>query len=162
MKTEWLELGKRRLHFAHRGSGTRLLLCLHGYGSDHHLFDFLEELDLGEMRVVALDLPWFGQSQWGDPEPPIGPETLQEWLDALQKRFPDTTQIDVLAYSLGAKVALGLFQDAPFRFGKMVLLAPDGLKIHPMYRFCIYNPLGQRLFRRVVKRPRSFLAVLRI
>ena len=60
------------------------------------------------------------------------------------------------------QIALGLYQATQVPIARMVLISPDGLRIHPLYRFCIYNPVGKALFYTVLRWPGLFLLSIRM
>lgn len=141
------------------GSGKNLVLCLHGYGNDRHLFDrFLEDFPDG-YTLVSVDLPYFGDS-FPENNRPIEIADLKEFWEVLGNRFDHDARY-LICFSLGAKVGMALTQEIPGRMIRSLLIAPDGLKIHPMYRFCIYNPVGRKLFRWALRSPGFFLFILR-
>lgn len=152
--------GKGKVAGTAHGSGERLLLCWHGYGQDRRLFQFLAALAPAGCRVVCIDMPPFGESAWPDEGRPILPGDLDAFLQALLRRFP-CESVEVVAFSLGAKLALGLYGATQVPIRRMVLISPDGLRIHPIYRFCIYNPVGKALFYTVLRWPALFLFLLR-
>jgi pimeloyl-ACP methyl ester carboxylesterase len=155
-----LPCGRGMLAGKSRGHGSRLLLCIHGYGNDRHLFDGITADISGEgFTVVSMELPFFGGSAWPEGLPISEKELGQIW-DALSERFPHSER-NLVCFSLGAKFGLGMLLAQPGNMSQVVLIAPDGLKPHPMYRFCIYNPVGRSLFRLAIKSPRFFLFVLR-
>jgi pimeloyl-ACP methyl ester carboxylesterase len=143
------------------GQGQRLILCFHGYGQSRKLFLPILPWLPADARIVLLDLPLFGASAWPEGQGPIQPKDLGAFLAALLERFPADV-IEVLAFSLGAKIALGMYQATDLPIQRMVLISPDGLRIHPLYRFCIYNPIGKVLFYTVLKWPTLFLAALKV
>jgi pimeloyl-ACP methyl ester carboxylesterase len=142
------------------GTGSRMRICFHGYGQSRKLFLSLLPILQQDCRVVMLDLPLFGESQWADAGLPIFPADLSEFLRALLARYP-AEHVELIAFSLGAKIALGLYQATQVPIARMVLISPDGLRIHPLYRFCIYNPIGKALFYTVLRWPGFFLFVLK-
>lgn len=154
-----LPCGRGVLSGKSRGDGPHLILCIHGYGNDRHLFDDLVANLPAKNRLVSIELPFFGGSEWPD-DPPISQKDLREIWSVLATHFPHTER-NLLCFSLGAKLGLGMAQADPALLHRVVLIAPDGLHPHPMYRFCIYHPLGRRLFKWVIKTPRFFLFVLR-
>ncbi len=143
------------------GLGRRMLICFHGYGQSRKLFLPLLPILQQDCRVVMLDLPLFGESNWADAKLPILPADWDAFLLALLVMYP-AEQVELIAFSLGAKLALGLYQATQVPIQRMVLISPDGLRIHPVYRFCIYNPIGKALFYTVLRWPAFFLWVLRV
>lgn len=149
------------------GNGKQLLLCLHGFGNSRDLFDdLLQELNglispsVEDWTYVSIDLPLFGESHWHDPKVVMKPSFLNKLFEELKARFQAESCV-ILGFSLGAKLGIGLVQGGEKLPESMILLAPDGLKVHPLYRFCIYNPLGKRLFSWTVRRPGFFLFLIR-
>jgi pimeloyl-ACP methyl ester carboxylesterase len=142
------------------GDGRRLIVCWHGYGQSRKLFvPLLDAMPAGS-RVVLLDMPLFGESAWADDGLGISPADLDAFLRLLLARFP-ADSVECIAFSLGAKIALGLYEATSVPIRRMVLISPDGLRIHPLYRFCIYNPVGKVLFYTVLRWPAFFLFILK-
>ena len=142
------------------GAGSRLVICWHGYGQSRKLFVPLLPLWGADCRLVLIDLPLFGESLWRDEALPILPADLDAFLQALLERYP-AERVEMVAFSLGAKLALSLYQTTNVQIHKMLLISPDGLRIHPLYRFCIYNPIGKALFYTVLRWPGLFLFILK-
>lgn len=107
-----------------------------------------------------IDLPFFGESEWKDERAPVLPQDWDNFLKDLVKHFP-CEEVHFLAFSLGAKIALSLFQATDIPIKGVTLVSPDGLRIHPLYRFCIYNPIGKAIFYSVLRWPGLFLFVLK-
>lgn len=180
------------LHVA--GSGPQLVICLHGYGNTGGLFDFLGEQISEGVRIVALDLPGFGNSPlpWHQPPnkgsasiesrngeitlkrgKPIPPKYWADLLQSIINAFPETENIILFGYSIGARIALHWFSNFDPSIpnpiisnqppiSKVILIAPDGLRIHPLYRFCVKNVVGRSLFRKTLRHPGPFLFILRM
>ncbi len=142
------------------GHGARVLVCLPGFGNDRDWFDPLLPFIPDDFRVVVFDLPGFWGSVWEGPHP-LGPLELKAWMAAIRTHF-NVRQIDLLGFSLGARVVMGMVAAAPEWVGGLLLLAPDGLRVHPVYGFAVYTGLGRALFRFVVRHPAGLLAVVRI
>lgn len=157
-----IHFNQYKCHLKVHGSGPRLLICLHGYGNTGNLFDFIGERLPDGMRMLTLDLPGFGKSPLLHQGKSISSEDWLSLLNAIQKAFPDTKEMLLMGYSIGARIALHWFTYSDHQFSKVILLAPDGLRLHPLYRFCVRNPLGRFLFKQTLRHPGAFLFVLRI
>ncbi len=68
----------------------------------------------------------------------------------------------LLAYSLGGRLALSLYQSAPELFSKVVLLAPDGLKMNAWYWFATQTWAGNKIFHLTMLKPGWFLGILKL
>ena len=114
-------------------SGAPTVLCLHGLTRNGHDFDVLAESLSAEFRVVALDFPGRGKSDWlADPRDYIT-ETYAADTAALIARL-DVEQIDIVGTSMGGIVGMVLAAQPKNPIRKLVindvgpLIAKAGLK----------------------------------
>lgn len=161
MDSAYLPIGDSRLHYSVFGTGSRLLLCFHGYGESATSFAFLDELLTREFTVVAIDLPFHGGTQWQG-EACLEPRDLLAALERLIIGFPWLQGgWWLLGYSMGGRVALQLLELVPEKIRRMVLLAPDGLHVNPWYWLSTQTLAGNYVFRRTMKRPAWLFFLLR-
>jgi 2-succinyl-6-hydroxy-2,4-cyclohexadiene-1-carboxylate synthase len=102
------------------GEGSRSLLLLHGFTGNRSSFDHLRPLLGHAVRAIAVDLPGHGET----PLPRrTGRDGFRETLDALVGLVDrlGLKHVDLLGYSQGARVALGLALTAPERFRRLIL-----------------------------------------
>lgn len=102
------------------GEGPRPLLLLHGFTGSRASFDHLRPLLGHSVRAIAVDLPGHGET----PLPArTGRDGFLETLDALVGLVErlGLKHVDLLGYSQGARVALGLAVTAPERFGRLIM-----------------------------------------
>ena len=132
------------------------------------MFGFLEKYLGAEYSLISLDLPLHGQSEWPN-DLPFTPQDLVQVVEgilSLENSGLTTAQhrssITLLGFSLGGRLALQLYQAFPERIGKLVLLAPDGLKVNAWYWLATQTFLGQRLFRYTMYHPVWFFGMLRL
>jgi pimeloyl-ACP methyl ester carboxylesterase len=95
-------------------------LLLHGLGADQHGLQPLAR-ELGDVNVVTVDLPGFGQS-----EPLPGVHSLLNYaaaVDAACARL-DLSDVVLVGHSLGASIALTLAATYPERVRTLILLMP--------------------------------------
>lgn len=69
-------------------------------------------------------------------------------------------KIDVMAYSLGGKIALNLIDWFPTKIDTVYLMAADGIKQNAWYNFVSNNALGQKLFLKIIENPKSFFQLI--
>lgn len=144
------------------GAGDHVFLCFHGYGEDARSFDFLEKYLPPGHRLLAIDLPFHGQTDWKEGNNLSLSDWNQILLDILKKEgVAPSTLLTVVGYSLGGRVALQCAQDFPDRIKKLVLLAPDGLKVNFWYWLSTQTAIGNRLFKGVMKYPGFFFFLLK-
>lgn len=110
-----------RLRVAERGSGPSLIL-LHGLFMDHTTWDAVgDELD-AEYRVVAPDLPGFGQSE----KPPESrfPYGINAFADAVVDLYAglELGRAILVGHGLGGAVAITLAARHPELISRLILI----------------------------------------
>jgi len=160
-----------RIHYSRWGTGDRLLFAFHGYGESAASFGFLEEELGAAFTIVAIDLPFHGETEWEDGFYFSPAELLkllesiaaglQGGADEVQSHLHSGAAWWLLGYSMGGRVALQLLELAPQRIRRLVLLAPDGLQMNPWYWLSTQTGPGNRLFRWTMKRPGWLFFLLR-
>jgi pimeloyl-ACP methyl ester carboxylesterase len=122
----WVTVRERSMNVIEMGDGHPLVF-IHGLGGCWH--NWLEQLPdfAAEHRVVAFDLPGFGDS-------PIPPDNVSMQGFALIVRgLLDALEIDratVIGNSMGGSIAAELALAAPERVARLVLGAPAGIPFH--------------------------------
>ena len=67
-----------------------------------------------------------------------------------------------MGFSLGGRVALSLYQTMPKKIEKIILLAPDGLKVNSWYWLATQTWLGNKFFAFTMKKPHWFFGLLNL
>jgi pimeloyl-ACP methyl ester carboxylesterase len=146
----------RRLHYVDYGSGPAIVL-IHGLGGSWQTWLYnIPTLGLTH-RVIAIDLPGFGQSDVLPPpaEMATHARAIATVLDELGVG-PST----VVAHSMGGVVAIKLQGVRPDLVAKLVLANAGGIRLTPRRLALIVN--GFRLFDRYVnRRPGAMRAIAR-
>ncbi len=148
------------------GTGPKTAFCFHGYGEEAVAFSFLEKHAGNEYTFYAIDLPYHGQTIWKEGYD-LTVTDLWEIVNAIQygdRRDPvkENQHLTLVGFSLGGRLALSLYQTQPAGIDKLVLLAPDGLKINFWYWLSTQTPVGNRLFALTMKKPRWFFSFLQL
>jgi 2-succinyl-6-hydroxy-2,4-cyclohexadiene-1-carboxylate synthase len=109
-----------KLAFEKWGQGTPMLLLIHGFTGSRAAWNHLRPLLAPEITAIAVDLPGHGQSE---PCGFSGPEGFTETLAALARMLEGLGggPVDVLGYSQGARLALGLAIEWPARVRRLIL-----------------------------------------
>ena len=180
----WVEVEGWRIEYACGGEGRnkngeggdgkgerrRALVCFHGFARP--LEDMLPWGEVwGEERmVISIHLPEHGGSrdvspgaqgrEWGG-ERAIAPEL---WA-VIARRIADVEgaaagPMDLLGYSIGGRVALAALVSAPEAWGRVVLLAPDGLRKSPFYTVTVHTQVGRWAWRAIDRRAERMLRTL--
>ena len=95
----------------------RTVVCVHGLTRNSRDFDFLaQHLAKSGMRVVAVDLPGRGQSEWVPQWPDYGTELYVSVMSGLIARL-GVERVDWIGTSLGGHIGMELasLPSAPVR-----------------------------------------------
>jgi pimeloyl-[acyl-carrier protein] methyl ester esterase len=107
------------LHSEVTGRGRRDLVLLHGWGSNLRVWDGLTAALARRFRVIAIDLPGHGHSDW---DPAAHTPAAQAWR-VHETLAPLTTRYSLLGWSLGGQFALDLAAAMPAGIERLVLVA---------------------------------------
>jgi pimeloyl-ACP methyl ester carboxylesterase len=159
---DFLSFRSSRIHYCCWGAGPKLLFGFHGYGESAASFAFLGEALNPDFTLVAIDLPFHGQTEWKEGLF-LDPQQLSGFMREIAARLPGRTRAwGLIGYSMGGRVALQLLENNPEAIEKMVLLAPDGLKVNLWHWLATRTVLGNQLFRWTMRWPAWFFFLLRL
>ena len=161
MQSHFLNYRSSRFHYLFTGRGERLLLCFHGYGESGDSYTFLVEQLGDKFTLVAIDLPYHGKTEWKEASD-FTPGILRDIIRqiALEHQWKDE-DICLIGFSMGGRIALQLVELLAERISRLVLIAPDGMRVNPWYWFATQTQAGNTLFRFTMNRPGWFLTVVR-
>lgn len=153
------------------GSGSKTAVCFHGFGEDAKTFDFLAKYAGHIYTFYSIDLPFHGKTEWNDGLIFTGTD-LQQIVEkiidndimkpALRQDQDSNPKLALIGFSLGGRAALSLYQAIPEKIEKLVLLAPDGLKINFWYSLATQTWLGNKFFALTMKKPGWFFGFLKL
>jgi pimeloyl-ACP methyl ester carboxylesterase len=148
------------------GSGSIAVVCFQGYGEEAAAFEFLEKYAGNQFTFYAVDLPFHGKTDWKEGFA-FTSDDLQQIVEDILKQNNLKPQIlnpkfSLLGFSLGGRVALSLYEQMPEQIAKLVLLAPDGLKVNFWYWLSTQTWLGNKFFRLTMKKPGWFFGFLKL
>jgi pimeloyl-ACP methyl ester carboxylesterase len=162
MKSSFVTYKSSQIHYYKAGAGSKLLLCFHGYGESAESFSFLEKRIADEFTLLAIDFPFHGKTIWNEGLV----FTPKDLINILEKIIQETSfqnlKIFLLGFSMGGRVALHLLQSIPNKFEKIILLAPDGLKINFWYWLATQTSIGNKLFYFTANKPSWFFLLMKI
>lgn len=160
MQTHFAVYKNSSICFGIIGSGPAVIVCLHGFGEDKTSFAVLEKSLGKNYTLVCPDLPFHGETEWNEGLL-FTPRECLEILTLLLKKsgFSSEHRFSLLAYSLGGRIALQVVQIIPERIERLVLLAPDGLRINFWYWLGTQTYVGNKLFYTTMQKPAWFFAM---
>ena len=153
-------VGNNSFHCLQFGSGNALLVAFHGFGDDASSFKAVEPSLGKKFKIVSVDLPFHGQTNWNKDDH-FSPEVAWQLVDALMLQHGVST-VSFAAFSIGGKIALKLFETRPTKVDSLWLFAPDGLKNNVWYNLAVYPAWGRKLFRFLLNRPKLLTTVIGI
>lgn len=112
-----------KLHYAKTGNDSLpTLFFVHGSSGSWDAYKtYLQDSDLlKKYRIVAIDRPGFGYSQFGDAKNLQGQSAI---ISPLLKYIDNGKPLYIVGHSLGGPLAVKLVADNPHTFTGMVLLA---------------------------------------
>ncbi len=112
-----------------------------------------------QYSFFAIDLPFHGKTEWKE-----GLNFSMEDLNAISLSVAGHTDLPltIMGFSLGGRMALSLYDDIPQKIDKLILLAPDGLKVNFWYWLSTQTRLGNRFFAYTMKHPGWFFGLLQL
>ena len=111
-----------------------------------------------DFTTISFDLPGHGQTNW-----PAGKLLIPKLLAASVQdlcREKGVNHFSLAAFSLGGRVALSLFSEAPQSVAQMVLAAPDGLIKNRLQTLALNSGLGKKLAADLVQHPARYHNIL--
>jgi pimeloyl-ACP methyl ester carboxylesterase len=160
MHTSFITFGSSRVSYSRWGNGPQLLLCFHGYGESAAGFSFLGDALGDAFTVFAIDLPFHGATDWQNGLS-FNIDDLVSLLHVMTAGQPPSASWWLMGYSMGGRIALSLMEKMPEKIQRLILVAPDGLRLNFWYWLATQTGPGRRLFRWTIHHPGWFLATLR-
>ncbi|MBW7891714.1 MAG: alpha/beta hydrolase [Chitinophagaceae bacterium] len=153
MTSFFVSYRQSQIHYLQWGFGKEYLLCLHGFGESAASFAGLAEQLKEKYTIIALDMPLHGKTVWNEGLLC----TITDIRDIIEK-IPGIAgnSFFLAGFSMGGRVALGLYEEIPQRIRRLILLAPDGLKMNFWYWLATQTFYGNRLLRYFMDKPRIF------
>lgn len=133
----------------------KAVIAFHGFArplEDHLIW---QSLWPEPVKLISVHLPHHGGSrplsENGKPmDAALRPEEFIEMLCEIAEREGcDSTEMDLIGYSIGGRIAFSLLVTEEARWGRAILMAPDGLKKAPFYNLTVHTQLGRWLWKKL-------------
>lgn len=160
MHSAFFSFRSSQIHYSYGGNGSSLLLCFHGYGESEQSFHFLDHYLPDHYRMIAIDLPFHGKTQWKEGLACTTNDMVAIVTAILAQVGNGATRFTLIGFSMGGRVALSILQAIPAQVEQLILLAPDGLKVNAWYWLATQTWMGNALFRFTMKYPGWFFFIL--
>jgi pimeloyl-ACP methyl ester carboxylesterase len=161
MESHFIAYKTSQIHYLKIGKGRKLLFCFHGYGETAASFLFFEKHVADEFTLIAIDFPFHGSTVWKEGLIFTSSDLIIIMEKITQETSFFTEKKFLVGYSMGGRVALDLVTQMPDQVEKIVLLAPDGLRISFWYWLSTQTWCGNKLFLFTMQRPGWFFLFLK-
>jgi pimeloyl-ACP methyl ester carboxylesterase len=162
MESQYVEFPNSKFHYRKYGNGPKLVFCFHGYGREGSTFHFLDRVIGNEYTAIAIDLPFHGRTEWNK-ELTFHPNHLIQVIEQIRRTYQkEKEKFTLMGFSLGGRIALHLTQILCRQIERIVLIAPDGLRINFWYSLGTHTWIGNKLLRHTVNNPGWFLKMLNL
>jgi pimeloyl-ACP methyl ester carboxylesterase len=141
------------------GTGQKTILAFHGFGQTKTVFENLGEVFGPGYQVVAIDLPFHGNTTWGESET-INQNDLHEFTRQFLEHLDLQNSFELFGFSIGCNYALAMSYAFPSKIDRMWLIAADGIKFKPGFWFITHTLLGKWIFRGFIKLPKPAYAAI--
>jgi pimeloyl-ACP methyl ester carboxylesterase len=145
-----------KLHVSRFGNGDQPILAFHGFGQEGSVYREFEKIVDGTFQIHAFDLPFHGKSSMNLVETGVNKELLKDFFEAYFK-LNGISSFILVGYSIGAKFTLNLVNFFPEKVNRLILIAPDGLRINFWYRLATGTSISRRIFRFFMEHPGLFV-----
>ena len=154
-----MKIGTVTWSYIDSGKGDELWLAFHGYGQEAEVMLHFMETLRPNARILSFDLPLHGKT-----EMVYNVLSISNVSDLLSTvlRKEKANNCSLVGFSLGGKIVLKLVELAPGKLNQILLIAPDGLKINPLYWLVTNTFLGKEFFELIVRFPQPLLFTSRI
>jgi|SRR5437879_461210 len=152
-----IDYKENKLFYYKYGAGPKTILLFHGYGQDHTAFESWTELLKSDYTIYSFDIFLHGQSTWAASDA----LEKEDWKNViklfLQKE--KLTEFELAGFSMGGKFAFATLESFPEKTKRMILIAPDGIKVNFWYRLATYPVAMRYLFESFVSKPKLFFSL---
>jgi pimeloyl-ACP methyl ester carboxylesterase len=139
-----------------------LLLCFQGYAEAAESFSFLEKYIADDFIIIAVDLPFHGQTEWNE-KLNFTPQDFTGVIQSILNKFSLVdNKIYLLGFSMGGRTALAVFPLLINQTKKIILLAPDGLSMTAAYWFATQTFAGNKIFSIAMNKPEYFSIIMNV
>jgi pimeloyl-ACP methyl ester carboxylesterase len=149
-----LKIGPVNWSYLDSGEGDEVWLVFHGYGQEAEVMLHFMKTLRPTARILSFDLPLHGVTEMKNSV--LRVSDISD-LIGMTLREIGVKNCSLAGFSLGGKIVLKLVELAPGNINTILLIAPDGLKVNPLY-WCVTNTIvGRELFHLFIQFPQPLL-----
>ena len=156
MESRFFETPHGRVHTLKFGHGAQLLVALHGFSDRARMFAVLEKALADRFTIVAIDLPFHGQTEWNKRD--FSKEDLLRII-AQVLESEGRTRCALMGFSFGARLAQAMLPELAPILDHLYLLSPDGVNTKGMDAAERTPMWVRRVLFRMLKYPAWFVSI---
>lgn len=148
------------IHYLRYGTGSKVLIALHGYGDNAALYRVLLPALGNRYTIYAIDLPYHGRTRWASDRVYYIPD-----LVGIVNALCQTEQIarfSLMGYSMGGRIALCIIPDLIQKLDEVFILAASGIKLHPILNVATLPTWAIKLLSFNIRYPAGLFATMNI
>jgi pimeloyl-ACP methyl ester carboxylesterase len=149
-----LKIGPVTWSYLDSGEGDEVWLVFHGYGQEAEVMLHFMKTLRPTARILSFDLPLHGETEMTYSV--LRTSDISD-LVGMALRESGAKNCSLAGFSLGGKIVLKLVELAPGTINQILLIAPDGLKVNPLYWFVTNTVVGRELFHLFIQFPQPLL-----
>lgn len=120
-----LQYQQHSVHYLRYGNGKALLFAFHGFADKADLFESISQPLSEYYTVVAIDLPFHGQSSWNGTF--YRPEDIVQIIQLLMKHY-GYKRCSLICHSMGGRIVLAVLQSLASRLDRLFFVASAGFQ----------------------------------
>ena len=155
-------MGKIRipdLFYKKYGHGKETMLCFHGFGQEHSVFEKYTEA-FPNHTIYSFDLFFHGKSNVNR-KIKVNKDNFRQLFEKFLEE-EKITKFSVIAFSIGAILALQLANTQKNKVQEIKLIAPHGLYSSCFFNFMSQSIIGNYILKSQIKKPSLFLLLMEI
>lgn len=151
-----LAIGKVNWSYLDTETGDELWLTFHGYGQEAEVMHHFARTLRPNARIISFDLPLHGKTTVSGNA--ISNPDMEELISHITWKA-GFSRCSIVAFSLGGKLLLKAIDLTPGKIERVLLVAPDGLRVNPIYHFATHTAIGRMLFMLMINNPAPLFGI---
>lgn len=147
------------LHYHRFGSGSRFLIAFHGFADRGELYMRLRDGLESEFTIIAVDLPFHGQTEW--PTHEFNPEQIRVALLHIFEKEGIDGKFALMGHSMGGRMILAMSDFFAERIDLYIMLSPAGFQGTLSDNKLLFPKFLRRFLKMLTGQPKIIIAVFK-
>jgi pimeloyl-ACP methyl ester carboxylesterase len=163
MKTNIFSYKKMHREYQILGNGSRVLYAFHGFGGSFNDWTAFDSWLYSDFTVFSFHDVYHGKSSLIEDSEKnnfLEKKDIVSFFSAFAEENKHLN-VNLMAYSSGARTALTLLENPPFIIEETFLFAADGIKISSWNKLFIKWSFVQRIFKYTIEHPNWFFQLVK-